>query len=42
MLINISIMLAYASIYEITYYAQNYAGIFRQPLTPVRNKVMFE
>ena len=32
MLINIPIMLAYASIHEITYYAGNYAGIIRQPL----------
>ena len=26
-------MLAYASIYEITYYAQNYAGIITNPYT---------
>ena len=32
---NISIMLAYASIYEITYYARNYAGIIRQPLATI-------
>ena len=33
MLINILIMLAYASVYEITYYVRNYVGIIiRQPL----------
>ena len=35
-LIMLIIMLAYASIYEITYYAWNYASIIRQ-LTPTTN-----
>ena len=38
MLINISIiMLAYASVYEITYYAGNYASIIGQPLQQNNN-----